>query len=84
MKTLNEGWQGYVREVMPDGCSETQLIETRRAFFGGAWVALMLMGQSTAVGMTDEEAEAAFRGWLAEAMTFANSVGTANEGGRPQ
>jgi len=84
METLRDGWQSYAREVLPPDAGRTQYVETRRAFYAGAFVALCLMGKTTEAGTTDEQAEAAFRGWLAEAIEFANSVGTFNEGGRPQ
>jgi hypothetical protein len=38
MAFLNDQWESYKNEVLPDNASEIQLEETRRAFFAGAVV----------------------------------------------
>lgn len=38
MKYIQDGWDSYRRMCVPDGASESQLRETRQAFFAGAAV----------------------------------------------
>lgn len=35
-KIIEDGWNSYRRVVVPRNASETQVLETRRAFFAGA------------------------------------------------
>lgn len=42
-RTVAAQWDGYVSAVLPADADDAQLVETRRAFYGGAIVALNLM-----------------------------------------
>jgi hypothetical protein len=48
-------WDDY-RQIVPSDASRTQIIETKRAFTSGMFVALQFMRAVTALHLTDEEA----------------------------
>jgi len=35
MKRIEQEWESYRRRIIPFGASTTQIVETRRAFYGG-------------------------------------------------
>jgi hypothetical protein len=55
MPKLSEQWQSYFKKVMPNGGPSIQVQECRRAFYAGAFAALMLV---EIVGAEDVSAEA--------------------------
>jgi len=74
-RTLAEQWNGYRRSVMPPTVGETQLRETRRAFYAGAQALqqVMLHGVSNEPDMTDGD-ERLMRAIDAEFERFAADV----------
>lgn len=36
MKLIEDAWLSYLRQVLPENAPEVQVIECRRAFYGGA------------------------------------------------
>ena len=36
LKTIEEEWAGFSAMILPKGCSETQRVEMRKAFYAGA------------------------------------------------
>ena len=43
MRTINDEWQSYKRDVLPDDASQIQITETERAFYAGAKAVLYLL-----------------------------------------
>lgn len=79
-ETVREMWQDYARAVLPRNASPTQVIETRRAFYGGAWSLQCRCEANTIAGMETAD----FVAWLekleAEQKAFRDSIGTPLEG----
>jgi hypothetical protein len=46
MKLLETEWMRYRNAVIPKDASPVQLLESRRAFYGGAWALYALMMNS--------------------------------------
>jgi hypothetical protein len=49
--TIHHGWESYAADVLPKDAHSNQIIETRRAFYAGAWClmqTLILLGDSGA------------------------------------
>lgn len=66
---LECAWQGYKMMYVPAAASDTQLAETRQAFYTGATVilrVLMMIGTE----QSEAEAEAVYLQLQAEAMKF--------------
>jgi hypothetical protein len=68
--TLRDGWRAYSAEVLPKSAPTTQVIETRRAFYAGAWETICVVRR--APRLLKELAD--------ECQRFKTSVGTALEG----
>lgn len=43
MADFQERWAAYQRDVIPKGASVNQVVETKQAFYGGAWTLYCLM-----------------------------------------
>lgn len=70
MRTLKDGWRGYLRNVVPNDAGEVQIKETEAAFFAGSFVTMNLSLE--AAGIEDiDEAEKAYSKLNDEIMTFA-------------
>jgi len=79
-ETIRAMWQEYRRAVIPADAPPVQIVECRRAFYGGLW-ALMCRLYANADGtMTDTAAADYMKDLEAEMRRFKNSVGTALEG----
>ena len=54
MKLLETEWITYRNAVIPNNASSTQLSESRRAFYAGAWALYSLMMNNFEHGTEDE------------------------------
>jgi hypothetical protein len=72
--TVLDAWESYVRDVMPPNAGQTQRVETRRAFYGGAWVMLNLL-KKIADEQPDVQAEASMDALYNELCRFHKDVG---------
>jgi hypothetical protein len=57
--TVQEGWMTYLQKVVPVDSGPTQKVETRRAFYAGAWHLLQMMK-----GLPDTWTEDEGAAWL--------------------
>lgn len=73
LRTINEAWQSYRRDVVTEKAGVTQLVETRRAFYAGFWAALTAMTHGTR-DLSDEAGMAVLEGYHDEALIFAKRV----------
>lgn len=80
MNTLRDEWNEYRDRVVPKDASPTQLQETRRAWYGGAWAMLQLQIGNAGDDVSEEANMALLMGWQQELLEFKTSVGTPWEG----
>jgi hypothetical protein len=57
--TISEGWTSYLQKVLPIDVGKVQRVETKRAFYAGAWHLLQAFKQMPDA-LTEEEGVA----WL--------------------
>lgn len=50
---IEAAWQGYFRKVLPDNASEIQIVETKRAFFAGAFAFFQITMTNLEPGLTE-------------------------------
>lgn len=56
---LEDHWKTYEERVIPENACEGQIIETQRAFYGGAMAALYML-KKAACAKSEKEAQADF------------------------
>lgn len=71
--TIEAWFDDYAARVLPEGCSEIQRRETKRAFYAG--VASLLIAQKQITDLTDDEGMAALEKIEREYMAFFESGG---------
>lgn len=79
-ETVRAMWLEYRRAVIPADAPPVQIIECRRAFYGGAWALFCRQSGNAGAGMSDAEACAWFAELEAEMQRFKQAVGTPLEG----
>jgi len=47
MKTIEEEWKNFRRTIIPLTASNVQVVEMKKAFYGGAGVAMVIIMEST-------------------------------------
>ena len=75
MNTIQDHWFDYRKSVMPKGCSDIQIRETRRAFYAGAATMLSVMDEIAGLGSHSKE-EDAIRTIENDLQTFHDGIGT--------
>lgn len=68
MKLLETEWINYRNAVIPKDAGSVQLMESRRAFFGGAWALYSLIMNSLDPGHEPTEADLALMAALDREM----------------
>lgn len=76
--SLADDWTDYDRNVLPRGAGAIQRIETRRAFYAGAFAAIEVMKRIGDDDVSEDQAIAMMQGLSDEIETFRRNVG---EGG---
>lgn len=56
MTTIAQGFDEYEREVIPADAGLTQRVESKRAFYAGAWCVLCLLAEACDDDDVDEDA----------------------------
>lgn len=79
-ETVRAMWQGYRRAVIPADAPPVQIIECRRAFYGGAWALLTRLAANAEANMPDADAVAYLKQLTEEQERFKQAVGTPLEG----
>jgi hypothetical protein len=75
MTTVQAAWESYRRKVIPIAASDTQVQETRRAFYAGAQMLLQAILQGLTPGREPQRAdEHLLAGIDLELKRFAESV----------
>lgn len=67
-KRIAEHWESYRRDVVPKDASETQLTETKRAFYAGAWGAFMSQLTISTESVNVDHRESKQDDWAEEQM----------------
>lgn len=70
MRTVREAWESYEKGVLPPDAHHSQRIETRRAFYSGAFV---MLGTVSALGddsFSEAQGVARLEGLRAECVGF--------------
>jgi len=80
LHTVRNCWQDYLKNVVPQGAHCSQIIETRRAFYGAFYSALQIFSAIGEPEVSEEEGGAILSGLYREAREFAATVGTEKEG----
>ena len=75
-------WEEYRASCVPDNASDTQVNETRRAFYAGALTAFDLVTNSPQVFAGDEDKACDYIAALAEEITQEIQAIIASESGR--
>lgn len=73
-ETLAEMWAGFANAVIPAGASPEQIRDTRRAFYGGAWVIFTRVSFLAEDAVTEKEAVRRMQAWQAESLAFCDLV----------
>lgn len=73
MKTIAQGWATYVERVVPAEASDTQIMETKRAFYAGAHQTLCTMGHVSDT-MGEDDAVTAIESMHKEGEAFAEDI----------
>jgi len=68
MKLIETEWHNYRRKVIPTVAPEVQIIESRRAFFAGAWAYYSLVMEHLQPGAEPTDADMKFMADLDEEM----------------
>jgi hypothetical protein len=75
MKLIETEWQNYRRKVIPVHAAQVQLIESRRAFFAGAWAYYSLVMEHMTPDKEPTDADMKFMAQLdAEMRAFGERV----------
>jgi hypothetical protein len=81
LETVRDMWSEYRRAVMPADAPPVQIIECRRAFYGGVWALFTrCVANATRGNMTEETMNAWLDSIEAEQHRFKESIGTPLEG----
>lgn len=73
--TLNDSWQNYKKEVIPSDADKIQIIETRRAFYGGALSVFSTLTRLTDNNLTEEQASVELSKIEEELKQFVSLIG---------
>jgi hypothetical protein len=71
-KRLEESWLGYLAEVIPLNASRIQVVESRKAYYAGAYAMFLLV--NVASEYSEEQGAAILEEILAEVMQFSESM----------
>lgn len=74
MNTLQSQYESYSTFVMPKTASETQRIETKRAFYAGAMACFQLQQGIAAGNISDDAAVQMLEGMHDELRRFATEI----------
>lgn len=74
MRTIQAVWDKYQKDVLPQGCSQIQLQETRRAFYAGAAAVLGITLELAVIDIDDDAGAAIIEGLHVESANFVNDV----------
>lgn len=74
MNTIKEKWEDYQRKVVPKAASENQVIETRRAFYAGAFVMFSLVALTSEQAINEDVGAAFLEGLRQECLAFSDTV----------
>jgi hypothetical protein len=58
IETPNQIWDAYARKVISRDAHETQMVETRRAFYSGVLSTLLLLERIASDDVSEDDAEA--------------------------
>ena len=73
MNTMQAKWDYFEKIVLPDGVSEIQRTEMKRAFYAGA-NSFFDLQLAMPDGITEKAEEAMLSGWADEIHQFANDI----------
>lgn len=79
-ETIRHMWQDYRASCIPANAPPMQIVETRRAFYGGVWALFCRLNSNAAANVSEAAAVAYLRQIDAEMDRFKKSVGTPLEG----
>lgn len=74
MNTIQQEWESFRDEVIPDDAPNIQIIEMRRAFYAGAQAVLNLQIAITGPEISEDAGAAIIEGWHDELRIFADQV----------
>ena len=77
MKTIQEEWESYLKNVLPIDAPPIQVEETRRGFYAGVWAIMQLQfNMPTNISETDELVM--LESWMDECLTFLEQLKKGN------
>jgi hypothetical protein len=74
MNTLDDQWKSYKKMVIPEGATETQVTETKRAFYAGATAILNVQYLIGDASNSREAQEGMIQGIVEECRDFHENV----------
>jgi hypothetical protein len=73
--SIDDQWESYREDVMPFALASGQLLETRRAFYSGAWCVLNLINNIGTDAFTEEQGAEVLEDLKARIEAFQARIG---------
>lgn len=75
MRSIQEQWDDFSKNIIPRGAGEIQRDECKKSFYAGALTMIEAMGEIATAGLSEQAEEATINGLQSEIVDFFETLG---------